>query len=196
METRMQRVLAMVSTLAAASCTSLSTSQSGAGVVATGEMQAGTAMCPAGPPAPQCVVLRDTSSNTCEMRGGKTICPVQVGVTTAGLFVYPYTLNVPRGAPNVHVVWTVIDSGLWFKDIKDGPCFSTAHSNGKFKEGQPTHDPDGGNGDGRSAKRFRVKFDAAGAAASHTYTIQVTFKNPTGPDVVMRCDPLINNSAG
>lgn len=200
MEKRTQRIHTLCLTVAVASCSTAPSGSSNIPLAAPAPSVASTHMCaPAPSPAPdQCVALRDTSANTCVLKKiqgrDRTVCQVLVGATTGGLFVYPYTLSVPHDAPDVHVVWNVLDRSLSFDTNDDGPCFTNPSSNGRFKEGQPTDDPDGGNGNGNSAKRFRVKYDASGGIASHDYVIQAKFKTGTGEIKAFTCDPLINNS--
>ena len=157
----------------------------------------GTNMCipPAlAPPPTQCAPLQNTKANTCEIKGNNMTCHVLVGVTGNVPFVYPYTLEVPVNSTSVKIVWTVLDDNLWFSTPNDGPCFTKAHSNGRFKEGHPTHDHGGGPGIGTPAKHFTLKLDGTGG--SHDYKIRFKRKNPIGVDQVLECDPTINNSAG
>jgi hypothetical protein len=131
--------------------------------------------------------MSDKTADTCEVKGNKTICHVYVGGNANAPFVYPYTLFVGTSAPDITIVWTLLDKNASFRDRNDGPNFS---SNPEFSDPDTTDDPDGGSANGHAAKHYKVKYKNTPLGVKHRYSIK--FKTNTG--TVAECDPVINNT--
>jgi hypothetical protein len=151
----------------------------------------GCATQPGGQPAvapsgPLVCALATTRANTCEAIGNRTVCHVYVAGTRAAPFVYPYQLDVPPGAPNVTIVWTVLDRVASFRDKNDGPGLAGPN----FTGGDTSDHGDGASTSGREARHYRVQFSNAPLPSPVQYMIK--FKTDDG--TVTECDPRINNS--
>ena len=132
--------------------------------------------------------MSNTEANTCIVGLLRTVCHVYVAGTKDAPFVYPYKLNVPAGARNVVIVWTVLDRRASFRDRNDGPNLS---ANPEFSEGDTSDDADGASVSGQEARHFKFKFTNKALATPLPYSIK--FKTDAGTPT--ECDPYISNSS-